>query len=136
MNFITPTFLLCLFGLSAFVMSHTCTGDTRWRGCSNGEDDVRNFFIPRAQDNCADADTKWCCPPNKLLVSQILFRGCLLLHVRLMDSPQSTFCHFRYTNLTPSARQKISDAPLPISPAVYPNSKRMKPSTVFYLLYL
>ncbi|KAH9440502.1 hypothetical protein KEM48_001222 [Puccinia striiformis f. sp. tritici PST-130] len=65
MNLIKPTFLLCVFGSTTFVMS--CSGNTPVAGCSNGTKDERNFFIPSGTDHCAPNDTRWCCPAGKLL---------------------------------------------------------------------
>ncbi|KAI7935425.1 hypothetical protein MJO28_016296 [Puccinia striiformis f. sp. tritici] len=98
MNLIKPTFLLCVFGSTTFVMS--CSGNTPVAGCSNGTKDERNFFIPSGTDHCAPNDTRWCCPAGKLLVSQVPHQNCLPDHVRLVHSPQSMFCHFSQKLLT------------------------------------
>ncbi|POW21926.1 hypothetical protein PSHT_01874 [Puccinia striiformis] len=53
-----------------FVMSHSCGGTTAWRGCSNGDKDERNFYIPKSTGSCEKHDTLWCCPQNSLEIYQ------------------------------------------------------------------
>ncbi|POW06339.1 hypothetical protein PSHT_10430, partial [Puccinia striiformis] len=64
MNVNKSTTLLCMFGISAFVMSKACGGRPRaclqrWRNCPKS-----NLYIPLDDPDCKlrNRRIRWCCP--------------------------------------------------------------------------
>ncbi|KAI9614818.1 hypothetical protein H4Q26_009213 [Puccinia striiformis f. sp. tritici PST-130] len=57
-------------GLLCWEIAPLCGGTTAWRGCSNGDKDERNFYIPKATGSCDKHDILWCCPQNSLEIYQ------------------------------------------------------------------